>query len=140
MAAFGLDLDSPLAPNVDAFINPTKDDDAHRSALNAVVCYHSANRVDFSVRAKCCELPSVQYQNMYTNMTRVSTCCTVKRTVVKTPALYLHTSVVLPRGGILGTVLLCVLFRCYAQPCVLACAGIQVAPQNLNVQVLFFVG
>lgn len=37
MAAFGLNLDSPLIPNVDAYINPTKDEDAHRSALNAVV-------------------------------------------------------------------------------------------------------
>lgn len=37
MAAFGLNLDSPLLPNVDAYINPTKDEDAHRSALNAVV-------------------------------------------------------------------------------------------------------
>lgn len=37
MAAFGLDLDSPLLPNVDAYINPTKDEDVHRNALNAVV-------------------------------------------------------------------------------------------------------
>lgn len=37
MAAFGLDLDSPLLPNVDDFINPTKDEDAQRNALNAVV-------------------------------------------------------------------------------------------------------
>lgn len=37
MAAFGLDLDSPLLPNVDSYINPTKDEDSHRSALNAVV-------------------------------------------------------------------------------------------------------
>lgn len=37
MPAFGLDLDSPLLPNVDAFINPMKDEDAHRGALNAVV-------------------------------------------------------------------------------------------------------
>lgn len=37
MAAFGLELDGPLLPNIDSFINPTKDEDAHRSALNAVV-------------------------------------------------------------------------------------------------------
>ncbi|CAN0410518.1 unnamed protein product, partial [Ectocarpus sp. 12 AP-2014] len=37
MAAFGLSLDSPLLPNVDIFINPTKGEDEHRSALNAVV-------------------------------------------------------------------------------------------------------
>lgn len=37
MASFGLDLDSPLLPNVDTYINPTKDEDEHRSALNAVV-------------------------------------------------------------------------------------------------------
>eukprot|EP00752_Nemacystus_decipiens_P008715 g7777.t1 len=37
MASFGLDLDSPLLPNVDRYINPTKDEDEHRSALNAVV-------------------------------------------------------------------------------------------------------
>lgn len=37
MASFGLALDSPLLPNVDNYINPAKDDDEHRSALNAVV-------------------------------------------------------------------------------------------------------
>lgn len=37
MTSFGLDLDSPLLPNVDAYINPTKEEDVHRSALNAVV-------------------------------------------------------------------------------------------------------
>lgn len=37
MASFGLDLDSPLLPNVDGYINPTRDEDEHRSALNAVV-------------------------------------------------------------------------------------------------------
>lgn len=37
MAAFGLNLDSPLLPNVDAYINPAKDEDVHRNALNAVV-------------------------------------------------------------------------------------------------------
>lgn len=37
MALFGLDLDGPLLPNVDDYINPTKDEDCHRIALNAVV-------------------------------------------------------------------------------------------------------
>ena len=37
MDLFGLSLDSPLVPNVDAYINPAKDEDAHRRALNAVV-------------------------------------------------------------------------------------------------------
>ena len=39
MASFGLDLDGPLLPNVDAYVNPTKDDDVHRIALNAVVSF-----------------------------------------------------------------------------------------------------
>ena len=33
MAAFGLELDGPLLPNIDAFINPSKDEDAHRNAV-----------------------------------------------------------------------------------------------------------
>ena len=37
MEFFGLSLDNPLVPNVDAYINPAKDEDTHRSALNAVV-------------------------------------------------------------------------------------------------------
>eukprot|EP00904_Undaria_pinnatifida_P006781 jgi/Undpi1/3232/HiC_scaffold_15.g06606.m1 len=37
MDYFGLSLDSPLLPNVDTYINPAKDEDVHRSALNAVV-------------------------------------------------------------------------------------------------------
>lgn len=37
MDFFGLSLDSPLVPNVDAYINPAKDEDTHRRALNAVV-------------------------------------------------------------------------------------------------------
>lgn len=43
MAAFGLTLNSPLVPNVDAYINPSKDDDTHRSGLNAVVSLGTVN-------------------------------------------------------------------------------------------------
>lgn len=39
MALFGLELDGPLLPNVDDYINPTKDEDCHRIALNAVVSF-----------------------------------------------------------------------------------------------------
>lgn len=46
MASFGLDLESPLLPNVDRYINPTKDEDEHRSALNAVVRKQKMYRQD----------------------------------------------------------------------------------------------
>lgn len=46
MASFGLDLESPLLPNVDRYINPTKEEDEHRSALNAVVRKQKMYRQD----------------------------------------------------------------------------------------------